>query len=188
MTIRLSGGPELLALLDQLPKTLERNIIRGGLRAGAKVIQQQAKANVPVDSGQLRRAIGIGTRAEGGRLSAYVKLRGPGSYLGPFIEYGVSPHLIKIADEARPIRNTRRGPRPLGIGTINKMVARGSLVIGGNFVGPMVHHPGHAAKPFLRPALDQKAREAVNAMGAYIAHRIQIGDLRAPALTADTEE
>ncbi len=47
MTIRLSGGPELLALLDQLPKNLERNIIRGGLRAGAKVIQQQARANVP---------------------------------------------------------------------------------------------------------------------------------------------
>ncbi|MBK6720194.1 MAG: HK97 gp10 family phage protein [Sphingomonadales bacterium] len=188
MTIRLSGGPELLALLDQLPKNLERNIIRGGLRAGAKVIQQQARANVPVESGQLRRAIGIGTRTEGARLSSYVKLRGPGSYIGHFIEYGVSPHLIKVAEEARPIRNTRRGPRRLSMGTINKMVARGSLVIGGNFVGPMVHHPGHAPKPFLRPALDQKAQEAVAAMGAYIAQRFQIGDLRAPTLSVDTEE
>jgi len=51
MTFRLKGGPELLQLLDQLPKNLERNVIRGGLRAGAKVIQQQAKANVPVKTG-----------------------------------------------------------------------------------------------------------------------------------------
>ena len=57
MTLRLKGGPELLQLLDQLPKNLERNVIRGGLRAGAKVIQQQAKANVPVKTGQLKRAI-----------------------------------------------------------------------------------------------------------------------------------
>ena len=32
MTIRLKGGPELLRLLDELPKNLERNVIRGGLR------------------------------------------------------------------------------------------------------------------------------------------------------------
>ena len=91
MTIRLKGGPELLRLLDELPKNLERNVIRGGLRAGAKVIQQQAKANVPVRTGQLKRAIGIGTRTDGAKLSSYVKLRGKGSYLGLFIEYGSHP-------------------------------------------------------------------------------------------------
>ena len=109
MTIRLSGGPELLALLDQLPKNLERNIIRGGLRAGAKVIQQQARANVPVETGQLRRAIGIGTRTEGARLSSYVKLRGPGSYIGPFIEYGVSPHLISAGPGEQKDRDRQSG-------------------------------------------------------------------------------
>ena len=70
---------------------------------------------------------------------------------------------------------------------MNKMLKRGSLKIGENFVGPVVMHPGHAAKPFLRPALDQKAEEAVNAMGTYIAHRVQIGDLRAPTLEVDDE-
>lgn len=187
MTIRLKGGPELLHLLDELPKNLERNVIRGGLRAGAKVIQQQAKANVPVKTGQLRRAIGIGTRTAGSRLSSYVKLRGSGSYLGLFIEYGVAPHLISVAEADKPVRNTRRGPRKVSIGTINKMVKRGSLKIGENFVGPIIMHPGHAAKPFLRPALDQKAQEAVNAMGAYIAHRVQIGNLKAPSLEVDDE-
>jgi hypothetical protein len=175
MTITLKGGPELLRFLDELPKNLERNVIRGGLRAGAKVIQQQAKANVPVKTGQ------------GSRLSSYVKLRGSGSYLGLFIEYGVAPHLISVAEQDRPERATRHGPRKASIGTINKMVKRGSLVIGGNFVGPVVMHPGHAAKPFLRPALDQKAEEAVTAMGAYIAHRVQIGSLKAPLLEVDDE-
>lgn len=187
MTIRLKGGPELLRLLDELPKNLERNVIRGGLRAGAKVIQQQAKANVPVQTGQLKRAIGVGTRTAGSRISSYVKLRGSGSYLGLFIEYGVAPHLISVAEADKPVRNTRRGSRKVSIGPINKMVKRGSLKIGEHFVGPMVMHPGHAPKPFLRPALDQKAEEAVNAMGAYIAHRVQIGNLKAPALEVDDE-
>ena len=40
---------------------------------------------------------------------------------------------------------------------------------------------------WVRPALDQKAEEAVNAMGAYIAHRVQIGNLKAPALEVDDE-
>ena len=110
MTIRLKGGPELLRLLDELPKNLERNVIRGGLRAGAKVIQQQAKANVPVKTGQLKRAIGIGTRTEGAKLSSYVKLRGKGSYLGLFIEYGVAPHLISVSEADKPVRETRHGP------------------------------------------------------------------------------
>ena len=135
MTFRLKGGPELLQLLDQLPKNLERNVIRGGLRAGAKVIQQQAKANVPVKTGQLKRAIGIGTRTDGAKLSSYIKLRGKGSYLGLFIEYGVAPHLISVSDADTPVRQTRHGPRKVSIGTINKMLKRGSLRIGENFVG-----------------------------------------------------
>lgn len=187
MTFRLKGGPELLQLLDQLPKNLERNVIRGGLRAGAKVIQQQAKANVPVKTGQLKCAIGIGTRTDGAKLSSYVKLRGKGSYLGLFIEYGVAPHLILVSDADMPVRETRHGPRKASIGRVNKMLKRGSLKIGENFVGPVVMHPGHAAKPFLRPALEQKAEEAVTVMGAYIAHRVQIGDLKAPALEVDDE-
>ena len=187
MTFRLKGGPELLQLLNELPKNLERNVIRGGLRAGAKVIQQQAKTNVAVKTGQLKRAIGIGTRTDGAKLSSYVKLRGKGSYLGLFIEYGVAPHLISVSDADIPVRETRHGPRKVGIGTMNKMLKRGSLKIGENFVGPVVMHPGHAAKPFLRPALEQKAEAAVTAMGAYIAHRMQIGDLKAAALEVDDE-
>jgi hypothetical protein len=176
-----------MRLLDELPKNLERNVIRGGLRAGAKVIQQQAKANVSVKTGKLKKAIGIGTRVEGSKLSSYVKLRGSGSYLGLFIEYGVAPHLISVSDADKQVRKTPGGRQAVSIGTINKMVKRGSLKIGQSFVGPLIMHPGHAAKPFLRPALDQKAEEAVNAMGAYIAHRVQIGDLKAPKLEVDDE-
>ena len=74
--------------------------------------------------------------------------------------------------------------RGLSLRTINKAVARGSLVINGTFVGDAVMHPGFAAKPFLRPALDRKAEDAVNAVGKYIAGRLNMGDLRAPVLTA----
>jgi hypothetical protein len=50
-------------------------------------------------------------------------------------------------------------------------------------------HPGFAATPFLRPALDAKADEAINVMGAYIRQRLTLGNLRAPTLAvAEVEE
>ena len=140
MTIKLKGGPELLRLLDELPKNLERNVIRGGLRAGAKVIQQQAKANVPVRTGKLKKAIGIGTRVEGSKLSSYVKLRGTGSYLGLFIEYGVAPHLISVSDADKPalvevlISQLGRGDSDTQFGLTRFLCA-----IGEPIVAPLMH-------------------------------------------------
>lgn len=54
----------------------------------------------------------------------------------------------------------------------NKLVARGSLVINGNFVGQSVHHPGAAPRPFLRPALDSQSQAALVAVGNAIKKRL----------------
>ena len=55
----------------------------------------------------LEPGIGIGTRTDGSKLSSYVKLRGSGSYLGLFVEYGVAPHLISVSEADKPVRQTR---------------------------------------------------------------------------------
>jgi len=189
MTRMLKGGPELLAVLDQLPKDIERNVLRGALRAAAKPVAQLAKEKVRRRSGALANSIVIGSRTEGGQPRGYVKLRGKHAFLGLFIEFGVKLHLIKVSDEDRDRlgKTTRHGFRRASMRMINNMVRRGSLKIGKDFVGPVVTHPGFASMPFMRPALDEGAAAAVKAAGAYIARRVQIGDIKAPDLDVEEE-
>ncbi|MTV59152.1 hypothetical protein GM547_13990, partial [Streptococcus pneumoniae] len=51
--VHIKGGAELNKFLQQLPAKIEQSVLRGALRAGANVVMAEAKANVPVDSGQL---------------------------------------------------------------------------------------------------------------------------------------
>jgi hypothetical protein len=42
------------------------------------------------------------------------------------------------------------------------------MKIGDEFVSGIISHPGHAAHPFMRPALDAKAQEAIAAFRSKI--------------------
>jgi len=42
------------------------------------------------------------------------------------------------------------------------------MKIGDRFVSGIIHHPGHSAHPFMRPALDAKVQEAVQAFATRI--------------------
>lgn len=180
-TIGLKGGPELMQFLDQLPPKLEKNVLRGALRAGANVIRDEARANVPVKSGKLRRAIKTDTVTDGGLIKARVKLRGPHWFIGPFLEFGVAPHFIAAGDSGLSARKlTQRLNRSGGSNEPG-----GAMKIGGQFVTGAVLHPGIPARPFLRPALDTRANEALRAVGAYMEQRLRIGDFSAPALEVD---
>lgn len=185
---KIKGGKELAALMQQLPVQMEKKLLRNAMAAGVRVLRDEARNQVPAKSGALRRSIKTSRDSKDGRIIAKVRLQGKHAYLGVFMEYGVRPHLISVADEDTPSRNTRHGSRKVAIGTVNKMVARGSLKIGENFVGAYVLHPGHAAKPFLRPAMDTHAKEAVDAVGKYIGTYLQFGQITAPTISVDEEE
>ena len=187
---KLKGGPELLKVLDQFPEDLERNVLRGALRAGAKPIQEQAKENVRRRSGKLAKAIVVGSRVEEGQPRGYVRLRGSHSFIGLFLEFGVKWHLIKVSekDRSRLGKKTRHGFKRDSLRILSRKVSAGSLKIGKDFVGPVVEHPGFASKPFLRPALDRAASAAIKAVGDYIFRRVQIGDIKAPRLDVEETE
>jgi HK97 gp10 family phage protein len=53
------GIPDLQRALDRLAVDLRKKVIRKALRAGAKVVLNQAKANAPVRTGLLRRRITV---------------------------------------------------------------------------------------------------------------------------------
>lgn len=147
--IEIKGAAELQRALAQLPAKLEARVSRQALRAGAKIIEQEAKARVPVNEGKLRASIRVSTGIRNGVVNAQVKAGGRKKgdpFYAHFVEFGTKPHEIK--------------PRRFK-----------SLFIAG-LMRKIVQHPGAKAKPFMKPAFDAKAQEAVGAVTDYIRKRL----------------
>lgn len=142
--IRVKGLSDLQRALETLPARIERNVLRGALRAGANVIKPAAKANVHSVSGALAKSIKVRADARGGRVTASVYTR---HFTAQWIEYGTKPHLVEP--------ETRR-----------------ALLIGGLFVRAWAKHPGGSPRAFLRPALDTHAQAAVVAAAEYMKARL----------------
>jgi hypothetical protein len=195
MTSRgLKGGPELLAFLDAFPKRLQNNAVKSGLRAAAAPPRDDARIRARKKSGKTAKSIKTGSPRvnEDGSISIRVRYdpKSKLAFVGRLQETGVRPHLIKAHDNDRPTRTRRDGrEEAVSMKKLNQMVHAGSLVIGKNFVGPVVHHPGHSAQPALAPALEAKAGEAVNAMGMKIREYLstRAGFTAPVTLSADDE-
>lgn len=143
--IHVKGLKELNAYLQQLPPKIERNVLRGALRAGMKPVLAQAIASVPVQSSVLKNSLKIGTSARGGTVTGKVKTN---VFYAKFLEFGTSAHFI----------TARKG---------------GWLSFGGIFA-KSVWHPGilKGAHAFLRPALDSQAGAAVVVAAEYMKARL----------------
>ena len=167
-TVNVTGLQELQAFMDQLAPKLERNILRGALRAGVNVIKADAKARCPVGppsetgrkryklyTGALRDSIRSGVFAKGGRVTAYVRVGGKVKKTGALVWYA---HLIEYTGAKR---HTIKAPvgQALSIGAGIKTVVK-------------VDHPGMAARPFLRPAFYGQTNNAITAAAEYMKKRL----------------
>ena len=145
--IKVTGLAGLQALLDELPARVEGNVVRGGLRAAAKVVETEAKRLCPVGkTGDLRDSIRVSLRSKHGRISATVKAGDAKAYYAHMVEFGTARHWIKPKN-------------------------RKSLFVAG-LLREAVDHPGAKKEPFMRPAIDGKANEAIDAMAVYLRERI----------------
>lgn len=156
---KFKGGAALQQLLDQLPAKLEQNVMRAALRQGMNVIKTEAQANAPEESGVLREGMKVSTRAKGGVVRATLKTGGKHGYLAPWFEYGTKPH--RIAGK------------------------KGSVLAFAAGTYRAVEHPGMRPRPFMRPALDTKTAEAIQAVAATIKKRLTKQGLDASGV--DTE-
>jgi hypothetical protein len=153
---------------DQVPEKIKR-ILRGAARAGATVIADEAKERVESDA--VREGVVIGrTKEVDGKLTVRITVK-PGwpRSLGTWLEYGTSPHFISVDPAFSEGRTAQR------VNKLDADAAKGgqagpgaTLVINGKPVGMTVLHPGARAQPWLRPARDVKAREAVAAAQGHI--------------------
>lgn len=78
ISVRVFGNREVAKRLAALPEKLQRKIVRKALRKGAATFRTQARANAPLLSGRLARAIktvGRRTRRDMMREHMQVRLR-----------------------------------------------------------------------------------------------------------------
>lgn len=146
-TVHVKGLAQLDAFLTQLPGKIQRNVMRGALRAGANVMRDHARANAAKASGLLAKGVKVSTGSKGGVVYSYVRTTGAHKYLANWIEFGTAAHRIV----------GRNG---------------GMLRINGGAIVRSVEHPGSRAIPFMRPALDTQNGAAVVATGNYIKARL----------------
>ena len=177
--VSISGLKELDEMLKTLPTKIEANVMRGALRAGQKIMLDGAKINLASitkqDSGLLEKSLRIRFARKSqkyGWLRSHLYAGDKDAYYAHMVEFGTVAHYISVKKEVRPSRMTRRGRKAFGISTINEMVNRGSLKIGGQFVGASVVHPGSKPKPFMRRTFDAYSASAINASVEYIRKRL----------------
>ena len=162
----VSGLRELDALLKQLPVNIERNVLRGAMRAGQKVLADAAKSylrqNGSVDSGELEKSIRIRFKRKSekfGWVRAYVMAGNREAYYAHMIEYGTGSFYSNTGTKSR------RAPYEI----VPKKA--GSLFFGGMFRESIIH-PGIRPAPFMRPAVDNYADAAIDAVVQYMEKRI----------------
>lgn len=168
----LPGGRELDAVLSALPMRMQRQAYRQALTAAAAPVRDEARLLAPKRTGKMAKAIRTGSPRQNsdGSFSVSVRLdgRGKGShaYLGLFHEFGVAPHYLQGGDSGISARLLTRKAKTHGA---TSEAATKRVQIDGQFISGAVFHPGFAPRPFMRPALDAKADEAVKAFAEKIA-------------------
>lgn len=188
MAGEIEGLRELDALLAALPDNLINKVLRGAAKEGAKVIAAEAALLVPVEHGDTRESIGVGSSRvnRDGTVSCRIRTKGPGAYKAPWLEWGTAAHLISVPEEQLPDASTSKGVFKMSIRAVNRAARRGSLIIDGKFVDA-VHHPGARPHPFMGQALENKRAEAVAAAASYIRARLNKAGLAAPAPAEDAQ-
>jgi len=167
--VRVKGLSELARFLDTFPDRLQRNVMRGALRAGMRPVLIAARSGIRSISGDLAKSLRIVGSSRGDIVKASVRTN---DFTARFVEYGTAAHWISPKGMLSETRfATKRGARLIGGRAFNQGIKRGSLKIGVNFASA-IYHPGARAKPFMRPALDSQAQAAVIATGEYIKQRL----------------
>jgi hypothetical protein len=173
----VKGRAEVRSFIARLPAEIETKVLRGAARAGGKVVLEEAKDRA--NSEEVKEGLVMKTRREVGRVIVKVTVKGGWARsLANWAEYGTAPHFITVDDSQR---------RGMSVKRVNDQEKKGSLIIGGHFVGRTVHHPGARAHPFLRPALDVKGAEAIAAAQSYINSRVRPSGIVASAEPEDDD-
>ena len=157
INMKLTGFKELERNLKTLSDKVARKVLGNSVRAGANVVKRAAQANVPADSGNLRKFIKIQKRKSrvSGKCEYMVGPIWKKAFYGMFLEFGTKPHVIK----------PKSGDKLAWGGWVTGSARAGSKVFeGDSVVVSRVKHPGQPRRPWLRPAFDQNTDQVIEKM------------------------
>ena len=165
------GMDELLKNLKSLPEKVQKRILVGAVRAGAKPMIKEAKSLAPVQSGMIKDSIGVtrfktrkkslvwfvvsprvktfkmkATNMDNGQNAVLTMRNDP--WYAHFVEYGTYSHLDHPMVRART-------------GKLGKK--RAKIVASGGGIKP---------HPFMRPAFEKEGLNSINEVRKYIAKRL----------------
>lgn len=171
----IKGAEELQRRLLELPAKIERNVLRGALRAGAKVFEQVAQQEVPRRTGKLARSIRVSTKTRRGLVMAKAKIGNSEAHYAHMVHGGAKAHDIP-GPTTKAGRNALSrvlggAPVPSGRTRSGRVALRAALFFGGRFVR-RVRHPGIKANPFMKRAFERGAGQAIAAIADYLRKRL----------------
>jgi HK97 gp10 family phage protein len=155
--IDVAGLDALKRRLEALPRAVRNRVVRKAVNAGSTIVLQAARRKVPVRSRVLKKSLG---RKNKTLKTGYVSIIGPRRghrtqtasgrpydpvFTAHLVEGGTKPHQITIRQ--------RKG----------KTLARPQVI----------RHPGSAAQPFMKPALDDNRAAVRNAIAAKMREGIE---------------
>lgn len=162
--INITGGRELALALKELPDKLHRSIMRKAMRAGARVIADEAKAKVPVQFGDLKRSVRVSTDSKRGEVTARAIAGNKKAFYANWVEFGTVGHEI-TARKGKKLRFTARD---------GKLVETNRVL-----------HPGARAQPYMRPALDTKGEAAVKKVADVVRMNLNERGINTPDRGSD---
>lgn len=160
--VEVQGLAELQKMLQAFPVNIEKNVMQGGLRAGLRVMQVEARALAPVDDGDLRKSI---------RIKSNRKAQKRGFARMDLIAGDKTAwysHLIEFGTASFYTGNGKSVRKPY---KIKPKKGKKGLTVGGKVVRSVVH-PGIRPQPFMRPVVDTKSEQALKAFADYLRARI----------------
>lgn len=121
----VKGADEVIAELKAYPAKIQARVVRNALAAGARVVRDAARGEVPVKSGALARSIRVSSRTRKGVSTASVKVgnKAKGVFYGHMVIGGTQAH--------------------------NILPRKGKGLKFGNTYRSSVLHPGARANPFM---------------------------------------
>jgi len=149
--IHIEGFEAIAKKLSEMPSKLEKQVLRQALHAGAKVYADDMRANVAVQHGDLKKSIRVSSKTSSKGVEANAVVGGKKIRYAHLVEFGTNAHAI----------NAQKAPNL-------------SFMIGGRWIKTkQVMHTGARAKPFIRPAYDNKSAQVVNEIAGKIRAKVE---------------
>ena len=153
--LEVKGLKQLDRALKQLPARSAKRAIRSATRAGGREIIKEARKNLRKYNKTKNLSKSLSIKMLRPRQYSITALIGPrvgkdqkyDGWYAHLVEFGVAPHTIKSKK-----KGVLKLTDALTLGNDQALVKS-------------VEHPGHPAKPFMRPAYDKKKRDSVKAVG-----------------------